>query len=40
VRQTLTVFRRLWVAAAWPMDIWPTWMGEDAAAAAPGGALN
>ncbi len=40
VRQTLTVFRRLWVAAGWPMDIWPNWMAEELAPGAPDGAIN
>jgi hypothetical protein len=39
VRQTLTIFRRLWAAAGWPMDIWPHWMAEEAAALS-GGAVN
>jgi len=40
VRQTLTVLRRLWSGAGWPMDIWPNWMAEAAPGDVPSGAVN
>jgi hypothetical protein len=33
VRQMLTVIYRLYVAAGWPLDIWPAWISEPAPAA-------
>jgi hypothetical protein len=39
VRQMLSVMHRLSAAAGWPLDVWPAWIA-DPAAAAPGGALN
>jgi hypothetical protein len=40
VRQMLAVMRRLYVAAGWPLDIWPAWMAEPPAGRAPSGAVN
>ena len=39
VRQMLTVIYRLYVAANWPLDIWPAWISEPAPAA-PTAAVN
>jgi len=42
VRQTLTVIYRLYLAAGWPLDVWPAWISEPEPmpAAAPKGAVN
>jgi hypothetical protein len=39
VRQMLTIMRRLYVSAAWPLDIWPTWISETPVLA-PSDAVN
>jgi hypothetical protein len=39
LRQLLGVMRRLYAAAGWPMDVWPTWTAETSGAA-PGDAVN
>lgn len=39
VRQTLAVMHRLHVAAGWPLDVWPAWVA-DPAAAAPTDSVN
>lgn len=39
VRQTLAVMHRLQAEAGWPLDHWPAWVADPAAAAA-GGAVN
>jgi hypothetical protein len=33
VRQTLAVMHRLYVAAEWPLDVWPAWISQPAAPA-------
>lgn len=40
LRQTLAVIHRLSVAAGWPTDIWPGWIADPGAAAAPAGSVN
>ena len=40
LRQTLAVLHRLSVAAQWPTDVWPEWIADPAAAAAPADAVN
>ena len=41
VRQMLSVMHRLHAAAGWPMDFWPTWVADPAAAAtAPAETIN
>jgi hypothetical protein len=40
LRQTLAVLHRLALAAEWPTDIWPSWIAEAGAAAAPAGQIN
>lgn len=39
LRQTLSVMHRLHVEAAWPLDLWPSWIADPALEAA-GGAVN
>jgi hypothetical protein len=40
VRQMLSVMHRLHVAAGWPVDLWPAWISDPAAVAAPTQSLN
>lgn len=39
LRQTLSVMHRLHVEAAWPLDLWPSWIADPTIEAA-GGAVN
>jgi len=36
LRQTLAVMHRQYVAAGWPLDLWPAWIADPAAEAAAG----
>ena len=40
VRQMLSVMHKLHVAAGWPLDFWPAWVSDPAAAAAPTETVN
>lgn len=40
LRQMLSVMHRLHVAAEWPVDGWPDWIGDPAAVAVPSQSVN